>query len=270
MRKGEPLHHRFLDGEILEDNWFRCNWHTDPTFDCNGKCPDCTKMLGVLPWTDPDPHVTMDDIKVSGILLRRMKIKVRRLRVQGGEPLMHPQFTEMFKAFQKEWNVGTMRVHTNGIIKPPWKNYHTFRVNPMKAKKVLHRPAMWSPEDLGLKPIHGTRASCGILRGCGRTFDCYGFASCLKASTIGRMIGVDVHGPYPVMQPDPEICKHCNCSQPKRVQRRIHKQIEAGEIEYPTKKFRFGIEWEKKLPLEMPRFLERLSEFEDVDKLLSQ
>jgi hypothetical protein len=264
------LTHYFLDGEILKDGSFRCNWHTDPTFHCNGKCPDCTKMLGVLPWTDEDPHVTLDDIKVTGKILRRLKIKVRRLRVQGGEPLMHPQFTEMFRAFEKEWEVGTMRVHTNGILKPPFKQGRTFRTSPMSNKRACHTPAMWSPADLGIEPTHGVKASCGILRGCGRTFDCYGFAQCLKASTVGRMIGVDVHSPYPVLQTDPKICRHCNCSATKQQQREVHRMVAAGEVEYPTETFRDGMRVAKKFGPEepgWPRFLKRLAEFEDVDKL---
>ena len=45
--------------------------------------------------------------------------------------------------------------------------------------------------------------------------------------------------------------------------------IRAKEVEYPTETFQYGMYGERKVPLRMPRFLERLSEFEDVDKLLS-
>ena len=49
--------------------------------------------------------------------------------------------------------------------------------------------------------------------------------------------------------------------------KKYHAMAKSGEMEYPTRTYVDGMERERRDPLRPKRFLERLAEYEDVDKL---
>lgn len=258
--------YNWLEGRVWPDGSFLCNFQLDLTLACNGRCKDCMKMLDVLPYTDPDPHVTERDVEVAAILLRRYRIRVRRIRVSGGEPLLHPRFKDMCKLIKEEWDPGVMRIFTNDTKGQPKQGRGTtYRTISIADKVGEHRPQLISPADLGVSSRQNY-AGCGIRSSCGRCFDTYGFACCGQASVLERVLGVDTHSAYPVLQAVPELCRHCIFSLGRRSQRRLWNAVWNGEIEYPTKTYREGIKRERNAPLERKRFLERLSEHERIPK----
>lgn len=228
-------------------------------------------MVSTLPYTDEDPFVTEDDALVSGMIMQRYKIKVYRLSVSGGEPLMHPNLEKVLQAFRRGWKIARLRVFSNGMIpRPLYIRQRDYRPVSIQEKKIKHVPWYLSPVDLGIKPIEGFTCSCQVHRGCGREFDAYGFASCMQSVVIGRLLGTDVHKPYPVLFGDFDICKHCVYSLPRRIRERLQQRALRKKIEHPTKTYREGMERERQEPLKQMKFLDRLGQYEDIGALLNR
>ena len=250
----------FLGSIVLEDGTFLVHFHCDLTLRCNGGCPDCMKALGVLPIDDEATDLSEEHIREADRLLRKYKMRIRRLRISGGEPLLHSEFDARFRLIKELWKPAVIRVFTNGLI-DTWDKKDIgsiFRPIPMDVKKSRHIPYYVSPFDLGIAPQHGFSDACVMSASCGRSFNSFGFTPCMQYPHIGRILGRDVHSPHPKILGDVEICKHCICTLPKRKRWEVHLGIKNKIIEYPTKTYREGMAREKECPTKMIDFLDRL------------
>jgi len=251
----------FLGSIVLEDGTLLVNFHCDLTLRCNERCPDCLKMLGVLPINNEATDLSEEHIREAGRLLKKYKMRIRRLRISGGEPLLHPEFSVRFQLIREAWNPAVIRVFTNDTLALPWgKKYIGSILRPisMDLKKIRHVPYYASPFDLGISPESGFSSACAMSSSCGRSFNSFGFTPCMQYPHIGRILGKDVHSSHPKILGDVEICKHCICTLPRRKRWEVQLGIKNKTIEYPTKTYREGIAREKEQPTKMVDFLERL------------
>lgn len=234
------------------------------TYDCNLRCQGCNRFLDVM--RVPDSDIGLDDLQEGYNRVVVAGIEIRKCRVTGGEPLLHPQFVEAMKLISRTWNKdygGRTCVFTNGTQDMPlagrrkgrrWR----YKSSAATDKKVAFWPSMLSPHDLGLEPVLGGEQRCKIQAGCGRLFDHFGFSFCILAAPLGRLLGIDPYSAHPLLQGCTEICKHCPFSQPRHVRSKLFRDAAAGELEggYPTKTFRQAVA-EGDYKLDMPKFKER-------------
>jgi len=251
---------QYLGLSLWEDGSIFINFHVDFTFRCNGGCRDCMKLLGLVPRNSLDSDLSIDHIKKIARILNEHKIRLRRLRISGGEPLLHPQFVTLFRMIEKFWKPIVIRVYTNNTIPfPPGINHSTTTMRPLSIdqKEIKHRPFYISPVDIGIEPKQGFLNACKMSAECGRSVNAFGFTPCMQYPHIGRILGKDVHSSRPMLLGDLEICQHCICSLTKREQRKIRLKVADGTIDYPTKTYREGIAREREQPTTMKLLLER-------------
>lgn len=229
------------------------------TYRCNAACPGCNRLLDVQPWVDSD--ITLEELQTGYKRVVASNIKIHKCRVSGGEPILHPQFQECMDIIQKTWNKDYRAktcVFSNGIKTPPHSNGWRYRVAEIKDKYSHFQPPMISPYDLGMEPKHGMKNECRRQNGCGRVFDAFGFSFCIFAGVIGRMMGIDVYSPTPIIEGREDICKHCVFSQGIKKAFVLFKGVNSGKIEYPTESYKNAlIENKKNGIMEPTRFLDR-------------
>ena len=81
----------------------------DLTHRCNLRCPFCWKFV-----TRSDYEMTME--QVDNFCRYFGYLKPKKLRITGGEPLMHPQFKEVLMKLLKAFPESLMQVTTNGTL----------------------------------------------------------------------------------------------------------------------------------------------------------
>jgi len=231
------------------------------TYRCNASCKDCVQRLDVIRW-EVDTDITEEELRVAARLLKLYGIKIGKLRVTGGEPMLHPKLKELLHVINETWapRSGWFRVYSNGKIPPLRRVPGRFSVVPLESPKKtnLFTPFNVSPGDLGIEPKFGFVRPCVQQLYCGRWFDCFGFTSCGVAGVLGAMLGEDTYEPLPVMMGRPSVCQHCLYSLSKAERHSVTRKVKAGKIPGITKTFRQAIErWQDNPP--HPRyFWERL------------
>jgi len=231
------------------------------SYRCNASCKWCVQHLDVVRWK-VNTDVTVEEIRVASRLLKHYGIKIGKLRVTGGEPMLHPNLKELLHAVNDTWapRSGWFRIYSNGIIPRLRGVPGRFSVVPVSSqqKTELFTPFNVSPADLGIEPKFGFTQQCVQQIYCGRWFDCFGFTSCGVAGILGAMLDEDTYEPLPVMMGRPSVCQHCLYSLTKRERHVITRKVKAGKIPETTKTFQEAIErWQDDPP--HPRyFWERL------------
>jgi len=244
-------------------------WKTNPrfgivfTYKCNAKCEECNRYLNFAPWSDSD--LTLDDLRVGYEVVVKSGLTIEKVRITGGEPLLHPRFAELMTFINETWNKGYVRgrtrtaVFSNGLTPLPDVPGCRFCVSKLDAKHTHHSPPAISPADLGMEPVSGVDGSyCHRQRGCGRLFDAFGFSFCVFAGPIGRVLGIDPYSPTPNVDGTYEICRHCVFGVGIKKAFKLFAQVHSGELGYPTKTYREGFDrWENDGPPKFKRFQDR-------------
>jgi len=218
------------------------------TYECNAKCSGCNRFLDCAPWLDTE--LSIEDLQEGYKRAIEKGPEFEKVRVTGGEPLLHPKFEQCMEVINKTWNkdfTGRTCVFSNGIIKGPdrpeeWR----YRTADKKARKEDFLPSMISPYDSRWSVKLGVEADCPRQCGCGRLFDCHGFTFCIYAGVIGRLFGIDPYSPVPVLRGNPEICKHCVFSQGIKGAFKLFTRAKRGRIQPPTKSYAKALERGKK------------------------
>jgi len=227
-----------------------------PTYRCNAACKWCNRFLDVLPW--PDSDLSVEDLEIAGKIVSESDFDVLKIRLTGGEPLLHPDFVRMAEVIKNIWKPFRPLVSfTNGILPKPEVDFR-FSCTPFDQKKIDHRPWMISPADLGLKSVNGFGNECGTQYGCGRLFDAFGFSFCVHAGSLGRILRKDVYSGKPRLIGEYDICKHCVYSLRRNEMFRLQIDAANGKVEFPTKTYLDGIEKFRKKPFVFRKFRERI------------
>ena len=232
------------------------------TYKCNSACKWCVQHLDVINWNHIDTDITVEEIKVGAHLLKKYGIRIGKLRVTGGEPVVHPNLKPILHAINKHWapRSSWFRIYSNGKLPLPKRVPGRFSVVPLTSikKTQLFTPFNVSPADLGIEPQLGFIKPCVQQLRCGRWFDHFGFTSCGVAGILGAMLGDDCYEPLPVMMGRPSVCQHCLFSLPKKLRQVITKKVHAKQIPDVTKTFKTAIERWHDDPPKPRRFFERL------------
>lgn len=80
------------------------------THACNKNCPLCDQRIA----TSPFKHMTWEEY---GLLLEAMKgLRVRQVRLTGGEPLVHPKMSELIQRLRNDFPQAELLMATNGAL----------------------------------------------------------------------------------------------------------------------------------------------------------
>jgi len=161
-------------------------------------------------------------LKFVGQLRDNNKV-VERLKVVGGEPLLHPQFEEIYNILAdaaEEGLIQQIKIDSNKKTPVPHitRKCKFVRWSGRSPVRKCHLPPLWSPEDHGVvvsPTIRGNyiKAPCDQLRRCGYSLDKYGYLPCSVAIMLVRLL--NLNHLYRKDLPDKpwgleEICKHCS------------------------------------------------------------
>jgi len=225
------------------------------TYRCNCACPGCNRFLDFWDW--PDSDIDLVDLREGFRRTQEAELTICKVRVSGGEPLLHLQYAEILPLLVETWNswqevhrYGRKRItiFTNGSFPIPvpvsTDSWNHRRLPPSKKKQNSFDPMMVSPKDLGMDGMHGWGGRiCRRAFGCGMLFDVFGFSFCIHAPAIGRVVGIDPYSSHPTLNGIQEICEHCPYSLGRRASANLLSKIikKEHDFEYPTATYRAAI-----------------------------
>jgi hypothetical protein len=222
------------------------------TLACNWGCKDCCR--GLENHQPADSHVTPDQIKRFIAHLKAKQVVVRRLKINGGDPLLNPDFEELMHLFAAEkphlFNSITFQTsYPARYVKSKFQlpDGIKMRSEPLEDTnyKSHHVPWFTSPTEAGLikegdPPPYGTKLTgkaCPLQRRCGRSFERWGFMACAQEGTLGRMLGIVPHTKELKLWGDPDICKHCPMCLEQDGANDFQRRAAEGEFNYVSKCF---------------------------------
>ena len=235
------------------------------TMKCNMGCPQCNRMCNV--YREREEHMSLEQINKFIEQISHVP-GTKRVKVVGGEPLMHPNFAEIHNllvdAVEKKF-ISYVKIGTNKTITRPTnlKEHPAVRFGGKLSRKKSHIPYLWSPLDLGFKTDGDIEKlkRCMQLRRCGFSLDKYGYLPCSMAIMIARLLGyTDLYKyeiPTEVWGLD-VLCKHCTLSMDSQWIKAHTKPLKliTPEDQTPTKTFQEGLD-----KFDLERFHKEQKEF---------
>ena len=158
------------------------------TLQCNLSCPNCNRLCHV--YKNRTEHMTSTQIKKFVDQARDVG-GVNCVKVLGGEPLLNPEFVEIYNILTdacKEGVIKHIKIESNKTLPvPPVTQYPFVSWKGRVQKKKKHQPILWSPKDLGYD--NGPQPNCPQIKKCGISLDKYGYLPCSLAIMISRLFG---------------------------------------------------------------------------------
>lgn len=189
-------------------------------FSCNLACPGCNRLCNRFP--DATEDLSLDDVQWFIEQCAKRKQKITRLKLCGGEPTLHTQFTKVYAMLVAAAERGVFRqiiAQTNGVAKRPVVPASPFvKWKTSRPGIKRHLPYEVAPVDLGIPP-----ARCDSL-GCGPSWDARGWLPSSACIMVVRLFHLDhlyrqeLPDPYKVWG-ESEMCRYCVFSMPKQWRR---------------------------------------------------
>ena len=159
------------------------------TLQCNLACPNCNRLCHI--YRDRTEHMSIQQIE-KFVEQAKNGGGVSKLKVLGGEPLMHPQFVDIYKILTNAAKDGVIRhikIETNKTRPiPQLERFNFVSWSGRVQRKKKHLPTLWSPKDLGytIPPM----PNCPQITKCGYSLDKYGYLPCSMAVMICRIFNL--------------------------------------------------------------------------------
>ncbi|MDR2943903.1 MAG: hypothetical protein LBU81_02270 [Methanosarcinales archaeon] len=166
----------------------------DVTYRCDLGCLNCDRSCGQAP---ADDDMSVSQIRKFLEESVQKNITWRRIRIMGGEPLLHPEIElilTLFDSYGKEHPQTEIELYTNGLSKnrtipvPSGIKIHSTK----KTGKInsLFEPYNLAPSDLSITDDFGN--GCWITSDCGLGLNKYGYYPCATGAAIDRVFGFDI------------------------------------------------------------------------------
>jgi len=178
----------------------------------------------------------------------RQNGKVGMVKLLGGEPLLNPDFVEIYNVLTnaaEEGVIKSIKVETNRILpKPVVKNFPFVKWQGRVLKKKKHQPTLWSPKDLGFDTVCG----CKMMTRCGFSLDKYGYLPCSGAIMIARLFNLTHLYKHELPNETwglDELCQHCIFSMDANWRKRFSAKTvlqHTEEERNPTKSYKEKLE----------------------------
>ena len=213
----------------------RINFELNVTLRCNLRCANCNRLCHLRPAWAEDSDVPLEQVRRFVDHLRTGPVQAKRVKIAGGEPMMHHDLTGVLAillAGVEEGLIQKIKVDSNGTLARPAIAHPALRFSGRRPNHKAHLPTLWSPTDLGLP----TSFPCSMPRRCGVSLDNRGYLPCSAAISIVRTMRLP--GLYRD-RPDEagcwdfaRLCPHCVFAAPE-AWRKAHckplNRITAGE-----------------------------------------
>ncbi len=168
----------------------RINFELNVTLRCNLACPNCNRHCHLKPtWaedSDMNPHQIVQFVDA----LRDGPVKAKRVKIAGGEPLLHPYLgliLELLLAAVDEGLIQKIKIDSNGTLPILDMRHERLQWSGRKPPKKAHLPCLWSPADLDLPILF----PCSQPKVCGISLDSRGYLPCSPAIAIAHTIGLE-------------------------------------------------------------------------------
>jgi len=195
------------------------------TLRCNGYCKNCIKLC----CSESETNLNYDDYDLS---LNQIKTSITQIKdigdrnnevvfdivyITGGEPLLHPQFREIFDLVRSELlgkYINTIRINSNGILKYDELKDHIVTFSNISQKSDIHNTVLLHPDDFDIRPNF---FQCNHYRKGVVVLGYHGYNLCCAADGYMRLFGKsnlfieslpDNYTGFPLAHMQ-EICQHC-------------------------------------------------------------
>lgn len=171
----------------------------DITYNCNLKCINCNRCCRQASET-----MNIEVLKVRNFVQQSIKrnIEWQRIRVMGGEPTLHPDFTKILYTlidYKLKYPRTRLEVVTNGYGRkvqrmlsgiPPFFNIENSR----KESQVqeFFEPFNHAPRDSWFYRFYNFRNGCSNLQECGLGLTPLGYYPCALAGAIDRVVKMEL------------------------------------------------------------------------------
>ncbi len=196
----------------------RINFELNVTLRCNLACPNCNRLCHLKPSWAEDSDMSVGHVELFVDNLRNGPVKAKRVKVAGGEPLLHPELAEIIYVLLAGVDDGVIdkiKIDSNGTLdRPAVIPNPALSWSGRKPSRKVHLPTLWSPTDLGLPLTY----PCTMPRKCGISLDNRGYLPCSMAISICRTFeGMErYYADSPVSHFGMHaICRHCIFAAPK-------------------------------------------------------
>jgi uncharacterized radical SAM superfamily Fe-S cluster-containing enzyme len=168
----------------------------DITYACNLKCINCNRSCKQAP---DDSYMTIEQVKKFIRQTKDTSRDLKRIRVLGGEPLLHPNILEILDILLEDSQGIIIEVATNGYgekVKETINSIpsHINVINSYKTSPEIENfePSNLAPSDLTDFSQKDYENACWITQECGIGFNQYGYYHCAVAAGIDRVMGIDI------------------------------------------------------------------------------
>jgi hypothetical protein len=195
------------------------------TLRCNGHCKNCIKLCCTEDRTNLDYshhdlslhqiQTVINQIKALGD--KHNQIVFNTIFITGGEPLLHPQFREIFDLIKSKLvgdYINHVYINSNGILKYDELKEYIITFSDISQKSEIHNTILVHPDDFDVRP---TFLTCNHYRKSVIVLGYHGYNLCCAADGYMRLFGKDnlfvkylpeKYEFFPLEQMD-EICQHC-------------------------------------------------------------
>lgn len=194
----------------------------DITYACSLACYNCNRSVRQAPSAE---GMSVDQIKKFVQESIESGKKWKRIRLLGGEPVIHPKIFEILDVllkYKREHSQATeIAVHTNGYGKAvekrlPLMPKDVIIVNTSKESDVNEfYPFNLAPRDSAFYKYADYSVGCRVPVDCGIGLTPYGYYPCAVAGSIDRILGLDIaRKQIPTDQDDmrdqmKKLCEYC-------------------------------------------------------------
>jgi hypothetical protein len=170
-------------------------------------------------YRDRTEHMTVDQVK-KFVQQAKEAGGVQKVKVLGGEPLLNPNFEEIYKVLTdacKDGVIQMLKIDTNHTVQVPNVERFPFvRWMGMPSRLKRHIPFLKAPKDLGY--TIGPQPRCQAISRCGWSLDKYGYQPCSSAIMLDRLFnnGTSYIREFPKATWGLEnLCQYCDFAMPK-------------------------------------------------------
>jgi hypothetical protein len=186
---------------------------------CNKKCWACNRLCNVYPYTKED-DVTIEQIKK--FIEQAKVIPVNKVKVLGGEPLLHPQFKEIYNLLLqalKDGIIKALKIDTNHTIPFP-KDLEIIPGVRLMGKSDEHKKHLPIIHPLDAGYITTAKPDCAMIKRCGFSLDAKGWLPCSAAIFIERLFHLGLYKDALPKEPWglDILCRNCPFSLPQEWQ----------------------------------------------------